>query len=124
MKSHVAMEQHQCPICLVRFDTGNILLDRRLRASLEDHQLTGHSPCPDCQAKLNDGYIALVETAGPATSRTVSMMVPRSGNLAWVRRTAFPQIFDQPAPETLPMIFIEPGVIQKLQAMVQENPDG
>ena len=120
-KSHVAMEHYQCPICLTRFETGNVLLNTRLRPTLDEKQVTGHSPCLDCKIKLEDGYIALVETAGPATSRTVGLMVPRSGNLAWVRRTAFSQIFDQPAPETLPMVFVELGVIAKLQAMVPEE---
>ena len=34
-KSHVSLEQQLCLMCGTAFDTGNILLDRRLRA-LED----------------------------------------------------------------------------------------
>ncbi len=34
-KSHVSLEQHVCLLCGVAFDTGNILLDKRLRASME-----------------------------------------------------------------------------------------
>jgi hypothetical protein len=40
-KSHASLEQH---VCLVRgkaFDTGAILLDKRLRASMEHHTATG-----------------------------------------------------------------------------------
>src|SRR3546814_5168048 len=40
-KSHVSLEQHVCLVCGVAFDTGAILLDKRLRASLERHTATG-----------------------------------------------------------------------------------
>lgn len=121
MKSHVSMEQHQCPICLTTFDTGNILLDQHLRERFEHQTLTGYSPCPQCEQKLADGYIALVETAGTRDGHTASLDVPRSGNLCFVKRDIFPQIFNIPAPpeDHPPMVFIEPGVIQQLQAMTE-----
>ena len=34
-KSHVSLEQHVCLVCGTAFDTGAILLDKRLRASME-----------------------------------------------------------------------------------------
>ena len=34
-KSHVSLEQHACLVCGVSFDTGSILLDKRLRASMK-----------------------------------------------------------------------------------------
>jgi uncharacterized protein (DUF1786 family) len=40
-KSHVSIEQHVCLICGSAFNTGAILLDRRLRASMEHHTATG-----------------------------------------------------------------------------------
>ena len=45
-KSHVGMEQNVCPVCGKAFDTGTILLDRRLRNSLERKTVTGWSLCP------------------------------------------------------------------------------
>ena len=33
-KSHVSLEQHVCLVCGTAFDTGAILLDKRLRASM------------------------------------------------------------------------------------------
>jgi len=41
MKSHVGMEQKVCPVCGQAFDTGVILLDKRLRNSLERKTVTG-----------------------------------------------------------------------------------
>src|SRR3546814_1103109 len=40
-KSHVSLEQHVCLVCGTAFDTGAILLDKRLRASMERHTKTG-----------------------------------------------------------------------------------
>ena len=59
-KSYVALEQHQCPICGELFDTGNLLLDRRLKDSLEKYTVTGFSPCPEHQKLLDAGYIAAI----------------------------------------------------------------
>ena len=40
-KSYVSMEQHECVACGTRYDTGVILLGRRLKASMEDKTVTG-----------------------------------------------------------------------------------
>ena len=66
MKSYVSVEQKQCPICGIVHDTG-LLLDRRMRESLERFTLTGAALCGECQGKYDEGYIALVEV-DPAQS--------------------------------------------------------
>ncbi len=43
-KSHVSLEQQLCLVCGTAFDTGNILLDRRLRASMKHQTTTGWGP--------------------------------------------------------------------------------
>lgn len=40
-KSHASLEQHVCLVCGTAFDTGRILLDKRLRACMEHHTTTG-----------------------------------------------------------------------------------
>jgi len=45
-KSHVSLEQQLCLVCGTAFDTGNILLDRRLRASMKHHTTTGLGTVP------------------------------------------------------------------------------
>lgn len=40
-KSHVSLERHLCLVCGVGFETGAILLDRRLRARMQRHAATG-----------------------------------------------------------------------------------
>lgn len=60
-KSHVSLEQHVCLVCGASFDTGAILLDKRLRASMERHTATGWGLCPEHQKLSDDGCVALVE---------------------------------------------------------------
>ena len=60
-KSHVSLEQHVCLVCGKAFDTGTILLDKRLRASMEHHTKTGWGLCPEHQKLADDGFVALVE---------------------------------------------------------------
>ncbi len=46
-KLHVSLEQHVCLVCGTAFDTGAILLDKRLRASMERRTATGWGLCPE-----------------------------------------------------------------------------
>src|SRR3546814_11650878 len=59
-KSHVSLEQHACLVCGARFDTGAILLDKRLRASMARHTAPGWGLCPEHQTLSADGFVALV----------------------------------------------------------------
>ena len=117
MKSYVSLAQHQCPICLAMHDTSEILFKRDLRPTLDAKTTTGHSPCPTCQGRINEGFIALVETAEANPGRsTVGIEVKRSGSFAFLRKAIFPEIFNVPIP-TVPMVFVEPGVLEQLMSL-------
>ena len=60
-KSHVSLERHVCLVCGTAFDTGSILLDKRLRASMERYTTTGWDLCAEHQKLSDDGFVALVE---------------------------------------------------------------
>lgn len=60
-KSYVSLEQRLCLVCGTCFDTGNLLLDRRLRANMERHTVTGWGLCAEHQKLADDGFVALVE---------------------------------------------------------------
>lgn len=123
MKSHVGIEQHQCPICLIKFDTGTILFDRRLRDSLNHHEVTGHSPCKDCQNKLDDNFIALIESEANSSRDSSHLLdVPRTGNIAWLKESAFKEVFNIPVPPKK-ICFIDPEVFQQLIRMSGEEHD-
>ncbi|MFM5701041.1 ATPase [Aeromonas dhakensis] len=123
-KSHVSLEQHVCLVCGVAYDTGAILLDKRLRASLEHHTATGWGLCPEHQKLSDDGFVALVEcdpqrSGSPAVDgRVKPEQAYRTGRLAHLKREVFTQVFNAPIAADLPCVFVEPGVIEQLQAMV------
>ena len=123
-KSHVSMEQHVCLVCGLAFDTGAILLDKRLRASMERHTTTGWGLCAEHQKLADDGFVALVE-CDPQRSGTpagAARMKPeqayRTGRLAHVRRTVFAQVFNVSIEDKQACVFVEPGVIDQLQSLV------
>ncbi len=123
-KSHVSLEQHVCLICGVAFDTGSILLDKRLRASMERHTATGWGLCPEHQKLSDDGFVALVEcdpqrSGSPAGGgRLKPEQAYRTGRLAHLKRDVFAEVFNVPVAADQPCVFVEPGVIEQLQAMV------
>lgn len=125
-KSHVSLEQAQCIVCGNVHDTGNILLDTTLRASMDRTTLTHNDICPTCVAQLGEGYFALVEASAPSFGR--DKLQPheanRTGRMAWIKREHFPNLFGQPAPvdkngAPLPMCFVEPGTVAALEAMMK-----
>lgn len=122
-KSHVSLEQHVCLVCGKVFDTGAILLDKRLRASMEHHTKTGLGLCPEHQKLSDDGFVALVEcdpqrSGSQAGGRMKPEQAYRTGRLAHLRRTAFAQVFNVSIDDTQACVFVEPGVIDQLQSMV------
>ena len=128
-KSHVSLEQHVCLVCGVSFDTGSILLDRRLRASMKRHTVTGWGLCLQHQKLSDDGFVALVE-CDPQRSGSPSgdgNMKPeqayRTGRLAHLKREVFAKVFNVPIAADQPCVFVEPGVIEQLQAMVAPAAD-
>jgi hypothetical protein len=126
-KSHVSMERQLCLVCGAEYDTGAILLDRRLRASLDRHTTTGWGLCPEHQRLFDDGFVALVE-CDPAKSghpssddRLKPDQAYRTGRVLHLKRDAFARVFNVPIGLKLPSVFVEPGVIEKLEAMVEPS---
>ena len=126
-KSHVSLEQHVCLVCGVAYDTGNILLDKRLRASMEHHTTTGWGLCPEHQKLSDDGFVALVECdpqrSGSPGDRLKPEQAYRTGRLAHLKREAFATMFNVPVAADQAFVFVEPGVIERLQAMVEPASD-
>lgn len=128
-KSHVSLEQHICQVCGTTFDTGNILLDKRLRASMSHHTTTGWGLCSEHQKMFSEGFVALIEfdparSGNPRGGESLDLKdAYRTGRLAHIKRTAFNAIFNVALGENQTCVFAEPGVIERLQKMVNSNPD-
>jgi len=127
-KSYVSLEQRVYLACGTSFDTGNLLLDKRLRASMKRYTTTGWGLCPEHQKLFDDGFVALVEcdperSGSRADGRSKPEQAYRTGRVAHLRRTAFAQVFNVPIAAEQACIFVEPGVLDQLQAMVAPAAD-
>jgi hypothetical protein len=99
-KSYVTLEQHRCTVCSKTYDTGNLLLDKRLRATFDRHTVTGFGLCPECEAK-RAGYIAMIgcdPTRTPAGTHVKPGEVYRTGRVLHIKREAWPRIFGPKLP--------------------------
>lgn len=128
-KSHVSLEQRVCLACGSPFDTGCMLLDKRLRQSMECHTVTGWGLCPEHERLFKEGYVALVECdpqrsgGAPSWGSMKPEQAYRTGRLAHLKREAFAKVFNVPISAEQPCVFVEPDVIVQLQAMVEPAPD-
>jgi hypothetical protein len=121
-KSYVSLEQHLCLVCGAAFDTGAILLNTRLRANMDRHTKTGWDLCPEHRKLFDDGFVALVEcdpqrSGAHGAERMKPEQAYRTGRLAHLRRTVFAKVFSVPIEDKLPCVFVERGVIERLQTM-------
>ncbi len=111
MKSHVSMEQYECVVCAKHYDTGAILLDKRLKDSLEGHTCTGIGLCPEHKAEAGDEYVWLVCATRDSNGDTM-----RTGDNVRVRRAVWSKMFNAPIPPN-GIGFIEPEAFERLRAM-------
>lgn len=96
MKSYVSIEQAVCPVCGTVHDTGSILMDRRLKESMEHTTVTHWAMCPEHQKLKDEGYIALVgcNNQDQPTLETAD----RTGHIAHIRSSVWEKVFNVPVP--------------------------
>jgi hypothetical protein len=98
-KSYVTLEQRACVVCVSTYDTGALLLDRRLRETFEHHTVTGWGMCPECKKQKDDGYVALVEVGNEPRPAIKPSEANRTGRILHIRIEVFERVFDAPPPE-------------------------
>jgi len=124
-KSHVSLERRVCLVCGISFDSGALLLDTRLRASLERYTTTGWGLCPEHQQRFDEGFVALIECdpqrsgAKSGSNHIKPEDAYRTGCVAHLKREVFAQVFDVALDASYPCVFVEPGVIDQLKAKVR-----
>lgn len=87
-KSYVSLEKKICSICGNKHETNSLLLDMRLKDSFEHYTVTGYDHCDDCQAKIDDNYIAMVEVDNSPEEGSIMKQenANRTGQIAWVKK--------------------------------------
>jgi hypothetical protein len=121
-KSYVTIEQKVCPICGKTYDSGDILLDTRLKETFEHYTVTGMQICSDCKELAKD-RIALIVATAPNEYVTVKPEdANRTGEILWMRRDAAKEIFINLPEKELDreMMFINPDAAEKLKQLIAD----
>ena len=120
-KSHVGIEQKMCPVMGKPWDAG-ILLNKRLRNTLERNNLTGWEVCPEVKDKLDKGYLALVEIDYDRSTILENGNINpdgafRLGGVCYLRRKVAEDMFgrkDLPA-----FVWTDSEMLEKLKVMME-----
>ncbi len=110
-KSFVTMAQKQCAVCGTMYDTGELLLDKRMRNRFDNYTCIGYGLCPEHQSMADDGYIAVV-----AVSEDRKTML---GAVAHIRRSAWDKVFNSEAPSG-PVAHCDMSTIEAIKAKYEE----
>lgn len=127
--SHVCIGHHSCVVCGIVFESGEVLLDKRLKPVFDSSKknITRFGLCEECRKTADtngeDNYIALVECDGakslnnkgltPGTTMSPAD-VYRTGRILWVLREALTRGMQRELPAQ-PAMYVEMGVIDMLQ---------
>lgn len=137
--NYVAMEQHACTACGKLFDTDTILMNTRFRQDQHGKMqpahpfkgrnvVTGFSTCPECKAQIAKGFVALIEIDptktqfnygehGDKAETVLPKDAYRTGNMVFLHATVAKRLFNVTVTDVM---YVEPGVIAKVQEAVAE----
>ena len=119
-KSFITLEQNVCPICTKVFETGNLLMDTRIRngklmETFDKYTVTGYSICEECQKMVDEGRVALVEINEPSDSNNLTLdNVDRTGKIGWMKRDIVQQLIPE-FPEDKFMCYVENGFFKEME---------
>ncbi len=115
MKSHVSLEQKVCAVTGKTYDTDALLLDRRLKDSMEKHTVTGWGISPEAQEQIDKGFIALVGINEAKSDKPLTPeSVYRTGEIAYIKIKVAKNIF-QDVDLDRPFVFTDSEVIRYLE---------
>jgi len=117
-KSFVSMEKKMCVICGNEHETGDLLFDTSLRKNFDRFTTTGYDHCNDCQKKIDDHFIAMVEISN-SPSNDIKILkkedANRTGIIVWVKNYVAAEVFNVEI--KTPMVFVEPKVVEYLKTL-------
>ena len=123
-KSHVSMEQKICPICGVQHEHDcGVLLDKRLKQSMERFTTTGYGLCEEHSKLHQDGFIALVVIDESKSEFENGNLKPdkafRTGEVLHLKREVAKDIFSDFEHVEMEFIYIDSEAANKIKGMVQ-----
>jgi len=122
-KSYVTLERKMCLVCGKEFESGTLLLDKRLKERFDRYTTTGYKMCPEHEKLRIDGYIALVVVDASKSHACESIMktenAHRTGEIMHIRKTVADKIFNPAI--TTPLAFIDQEAAEKIKAMMPKE---
>jgi hypothetical protein len=125
-KSHVSLETKVCPVCGVVFETDAILLDTRLKDSLESRTTTGYKLCPKHQEEFEAGYLHLVVAESEdKTSKVIKIEdALYTGEIISIKRDVLSKIINVDLDPKIPFVYIEPeaaNIIKEMAGLTEDK---
>jgi hypothetical protein len=126
-KSYVSLSASVCPICGREFENGELILDRRLKNSLERVTVVDARLCPDHQKLADDGYIALVaidesKSKFEANGNLKPECAYRTGDIIHIRRTVADKMFNVPISDR-EFVYCDLGIVEHMKRLADEAQD-
>jgi len=126
MSEYVKMGKYLCVATGKTFESGEILLDKRLKDIPEDKTVTGWGISPEIQEKIDNGFIVCVsidlDKSGAKEGKHLQPdSVYRTGQIAYIRELAFFGITGR-EPENK-IIFVDDGFIEMMQKIIADIPN-
>lgn len=111
MNDFVALGHYRCPACCKVFESGEVLVAKRLTAKLPKRPVTGWRMCEEHRQQIDAGFTLLAECEEYNASTPLESV--RTGRLAAVRGEAFDRVFNVSRPAG-GLAMVERGVIDRL----------
>lgn len=121
-KSFVTMVDKICIVTGKQFHANELMMDLRLKDSLEKHTLAGYGISPEVQEKIDDDYIALIGFDSSKSHPNPKQYSDfyRTGEIAYLKSNVFQDIFTVELPKEK-FTFVEKEVISHLQTLQHEE---
>jgi hypothetical protein len=124
-KSYVSMEYKICPVCGRKHNYNcGILMDTRVKDTLDRETITGEGMCEEHQNMCDDGYIALIgidpeKSELPEKEGKVDpSKVYRTGSIAHIHKDMFGSMFD--VEHEGPIILVSEQVIKEIEKIAAD----
>ena len=118
-KSYVSIAQKVCIVTGNLYDTKEILIDKRMKNSMEHKTTVGMGVCPEVEELFAKGYVALIEIdpakSGRGNDKKLSPKdAYRTGNIAYLKRDVLKELFTMPLEDNQNIVYIDEETFQYL----------
>ena len=118
-KSYVSIAQKVCIVTGNLYDSKEILIDKRMKNSMEHKTTVGMGICPEVEEFFAKGYVALIEIdpakSGGGNDKKLSPKdAYRTGNIAYLKRDVLKELFTVPLEDSQNIVYIDEKIFQHL----------